>query len=207
MESTSSLAFRGLAISFDTRVLEPRPWTEAQSAWAAELLAAAPEGPVLELCAGVGHIGLGAVRDSERHLVMVDRSPIAQRFAEENATANGLASRVEFRLGAMEEVLGQGERFPLIVADPPWVRSADTAKFPADPLLAIDGGQDGLTLARVCVGLIDRHLAEAGSALLQLGDAAQAQLIAAHAETIPAGSVRVAEVRGFDGGVIVRLAR
>lgn len=207
MESTSNLAFRGLTISYNTRVLEPRPWTEAQSEWAAELLSAAPEGPVLELCAGVGHIGLGAVRESARHLVMVDVNPIAQRFAEANAAGNGLASRVEFRLAQMDEALDESERFPLIVADPPWVRSADTSKFPDDPLLAIDGGEDGLALARMCVDLIDRHLEEGGSALLQVGDAAQADLIAAHAEKFPAGSVTVVETRAFAGGVIVRLAR
>ena len=47
------LSFQGLSISYDHHVLEPRPWTEAQSSWAAELLGDAPAGPVLELCAGV----------------------------------------------------------------------------------------------------------------------------------------------------------
>ena len=207
METTSYLRFRGLTISFDSRVLEPRPWTEAQSGWAAALLAAAPPGPVLELCAGVGHIGLGAVRDSPRHLVMVDLNPVAQRFADENAAANGLASRVEFRLSQMEEALGGRERFALIVADPPWVRTEDTSMFPQDPLIAIDGGEDGLALARTCVDLIDRHLAEGGSALLQMGDVGQVDLLSDHADQLPAGSVTVVETRAFLGGVIVRLAR
>ena len=199
------ITFHGLTIHYNGEVLEPRPWTEAQSAWAAELLNDAPEGAVLELCAGVGHIGLGAIRDSSRHLVMVDFNPVAQRFAQENAEANGLASRVEFRLARMEEALASNERFGLVIADPPWVPSAETSKFPADPLTAIDGGDDGLDLARTCVDLIDQHLADDGSALLQLGNNAQVELIAEYAAQ--RGSMNVAETRTFDDGVLVRLTR
>ncbi|MDR7346526.1 class I SAM-dependent methyltransferase [Enteractinococcus fodinae] len=199
------LTFHGLTIRYNSDVLEPRPWTAAQSAWAADLLSDTPPGPVLELCAGVGHIGLGAIRDSSRHLVMVDFSPVAQRFAEENAAANGLASQVEFRLARIEEALGADERFGLIIADPPWVPSTDTLKFPADPLTSIDGGDDGLDLARTCVDLIDQHLTETGSALLQLGNSTQVKRIAAHAAEL--GSVTVGETRSFDTGVIVHLTR
>ena len=197
------LTFHGLTIQFNGEVLEPRPWTEAQSAWAAELLTDTPPGPVLELCAGVGHIGLGAIRDTSRELVMVDFSPVAQRFAQENAAANGLASQVEFRLARIEEALGADERFGLIIADPPWVPSTDTSKFPADPLTAIDGGDDGLDLARTCVDLIDQHLTDDGSALLQLGNSTQVERIAEHAAG--RGSVSVGETLSFDTGVIVHL--
>lgn len=207
METMNQLTFRGLAISFDDQVLEPRPWTEAQSAWAAELLVDAPSGPVLELCAGVGHIGLGAVRDSDRHLVMVDVNPVAERFAQENAAANGLESGIEFRLSRIDAALAADERFSLIVADPPWVRSADTSMFPEDPILAIDGGDDGLDLARTCVDLIDRHLLAGGSGLLQLGNTAQSETIAAYAEEHLAGSVRVVETRAYERGVLVRITR
>lgn len=115
MKTIPQRTFCGLPIAFDNQVLEPRSWTEDQSGWAAELLDGAPTGPVLELCAGVGHIGLGAVRDSDRHLVMVDVNPAAERFARENAAANGMGARVEFRLGRIDAALGADERFSLIV--------------------------------------------------------------------------------------------
>ncbi|HEY4558515.1 MAG TPA: methyltransferase [Enteractinococcus sp.] len=203
-KGSTHLIFRGLHIAFNVEVLEPRPWTEAQSAWAAELLADAPAGPVLELCAGVGHIGLGAVRDSTRNLVMVDVNPVAQRFALENASANEMANRVEFRLSRIEEALGDDERYAIIVADPPWVRTAEISQFPKDPQLAIDGGDDGLDLARICVDLIDRHLVSGGSALLQLGNREQAERIAEHTAQ---GSLRVVETRAYERGVLVHLRR
>ncbi|MDN5704992.1 MAG: methyltransferase [Yaniella sp.] len=201
------LTFAGLIISYDHRVLEPRPWTEAQSSWAAELLAQAPAGPVLELCAGVGHIGLAAVQDSHRDLVMVDFNPITEHFAQHNAVVNNMAERIEFRLARMQNALAAEERFGLIIADPPWVRSTETSRFPADPVLAIDGGDDGLDLARTCVELIDQHLADGGSALLQLGNTEQVRLIAQHAKQLGEGAVTVQETKTFDDGVIVRLAR
>lgn len=205
--NTDELTFHDLTIAYDHQVLQPRPWTEAQSAWAAELLAEAPDGPVLELCAGVGHIGLGAVQDSSRELVMVDFNPVAQRFAQHNAVVNHMADRIEFRLARMEEALESAECFGLIIADPPWVRSTEISRFPADPVLAIDGGDDGLELARICVELIDQHLADGGSALLQLGSTEQVQLIAQHTEQLGDGAIRVKETQTFDDGLIVRLAR
>jgi len=201
------LAFGGLTISYDHRVLEPRPWTMAQSSWAAELLANGPAGPVLELCAGVGHIGLAAVQDTQRELVMVDFNPITKHFAQHNAVVNNMAERVEFRLARMQNALAAEECFGLIIADPPWVRSTETSRFPADPVLAIDGGDDGLDLARTCVELIDQHLANGGSALLQLGNTEQVRLIAQHAKQLGEGAVTVQETKTFDDGVIVRLAR
>ena len=53
---TEHLAFGSLTIAFDDRVLRPREWTAAQSDWAATLMATAPAGAVLELCAGAGHM-------------------------------------------------------------------------------------------------------------------------------------------------------
>ncbi|WP_236757526.1 class I SAM-dependent methyltransferase [Aeromicrobium sp. PE09-221] len=200
----STMTFGGLEIVFDDRVLHPRDWTVAQSWWAEELLATAPAGPVLELCAGAGQIGLLAVRGSDRRLVMVDRNPIACDFASFNAETAGLSGRVTVRQGEMERCIGPGERFALVLADPPWVRSEEVQRFPEDPVGAIDGGDDGLRIARSCLALADRHLLPGGSMLLQLGDDAQ---IDALAEKLDRHSrLHVGERRSFEGrGVLVRI--
>ena len=54
----TTVEFGGLQITFDSRLLSPRPWTQAQSRWAASLLPNLPPGDVLELCSGAGQIGL-----------------------------------------------------------------------------------------------------------------------------------------------------
>lgn len=200
-----TMDFGGLEIAFDDRVLRPRPWTTAQSRWAGALLREVPEGPVLELCAGAGHIGLLAVADSARDLVCVDLSPVATAYTRANATAAGLGGRVTVREGRIADVLEAGEQFPLVVADPPWVPRAETGRFPEDPTLAIDGGDDGLEVARECLRAIAAHLAPGGSAVLQLGTPDQARVLSAElADT----ALRPGELREYGGsGVLLRLDR
>lgn len=198
------IEFGPLQIEYDDRVLRPRPWTARQSEWAADLIARAPDGPVLELCAGAGHIGLLAVTHQPRPLVCVDADPAACAFARANAARAGLTDRVEVRQGDLEAVLDAGERFAVVIADPPWVPSSDTGRFPEDPLPAIDGGADGMGPARACVRVIDRHLAPGGSAVLQLGTEEQAAVIAAE---LPGGLAAV-DVRAWPGeGTLVLLER
>jgi release factor glutamine methyltransferase len=197
------LPFAGLDISFDDRVLRPRPWTQEQARWAAQLLAHLPPGPVLELCCGAGQIGLAAVARTERRLVCVDLDPTAVEYAEQNARSAGLDHRVEVRRGRFQEVLPPEERYPLVIADPPWVASAETGRFPQDPLLAIDGGSDGLTVARACLETIEQHLDDGGEALLQLGSVDQVAALM----SLGSGALRCLEIRCYQGGAVARLAR
>ncbi|HEU4338338.1 MAG TPA: methyltransferase, partial [Nocardioides sp.] len=102
---TDTMPFGSLSISFDDRVLRPREWTAAQSEWAADLMATAPGGTVLELCAGAGHIGLLAVAKTGRRLLCVDANPVACDYARANALAAGLAELVEVREARLQEAL------------------------------------------------------------------------------------------------------
>ena len=197
------MVFGDLTIAFDERVLCPRPWTVAQSAWAEELLATAPPGPVLELCAGAGQIGLLGVRRTGRDLVIVDRNRAACRFALANAEAAGMRDRVTVRAADFECALRADERFALILADPPWVRSDRVGRFPDDPTTAIDGGVDGLDVARSCLAVADRHLAREGSMLLQLGDDDQVRAIGEAVARY--GRLELGGSRAFAGGTIVRI--
>ena len=197
-----TIDFDGLAISFDGRVLRPRPWTVAQSRWAALLLDGLPPGPVLELCAGAGQIGLAAVARSPRRLLCVDANPDATAFAAANAKAAGMADQVEVRTARLTDALSEDEGFALVIADPPWVRRAETGRFPEDPLAAIDGGDDGLEVARDCVAVIGAHLLPRGAALLQLGSADQ---VAALGSAMSAAGLRASAVRTCHGGVVARL--
>lgn len=193
--------FAGLLLRTDERLLSPREWTATQSTWAAELLATLPPGPVLELCAGAGHIGLAAVHESDRDLVAVDREETATTHVLLNADLLGIVDRVEARCSPLDDAIAPHEQFALVIADPPWVRRSDIDRYPEDPVAAIDGGDDGLAVARECVGVIDRHLASGGAALLQLGTPQQVDEL-----ELP-GSLVVDEVREFPRGVLVRLRR
>lgn len=205
-----SMAFGHLEIAFDDRVLRPRPWTAAQSRWAASLLPQTPgSGFVLELCTGAGHIGLLAMahpRAAGQRLIAVDVNPVACRFVRLNTEAAGLVDRVEVREGRIEDVLAPGERFDLVIADPPWVPSEETGRHPDDPRIAIDGGDDGLDVAWSSIRASETHLVTGGSVVLQLGSLVQVDLV--RERLLTAGSpLSVHEVRAFgDRGVLVRLA-
>lgn len=207
--SPRSAAFGRLRIDYDHRVLRPRAWTTAQSLWAAELLHDAPPGPVLELCAGAGQIGLLAVAlaGSGRDLVLVDRDTVACEFARLNAARARPAGVVDVRRSPLETALAPGERFPVILADPPWVPTASTGRFPHDPVMAIDGGPDGLTVAWACLDVIERHLLPGGSAVVQLGTAAQVGRVADRLAGDPAAALRVAARRSYGDRGILALMR
>lgn len=199
-----TMGFGPLRISFDGRVLRPRPWTAAQSEWAAEILADAPAGPVLELCAGAGQIGLLAVAGSDRPLVCVDVNPVACDYARANAQAAGLAGRVEVREGSMDDVLRDGERFALVIADPPWVRRDEIDRFPEDPVIAIDGGADGMALARLCIDTARPHLLRGAGVLLQLGTVEQVDVLRERLRETD-DELAISEIRWCERGVLVRL--
>lgn len=202
--STRTVSFGPLQIQVDGTVLEPRPWTYAQSTWAAELLESLPPGDVLELCAGAGQIGLGAVHGTGRRLVMVDAEPRACALARLNAAQ--VEEDVEVREGRFDAVLDPAERFALVVADPPWVPSQRVAEFPDDPVWAIDGGIDGLEVARRCVRTASRHLAADGRVLLQLGSVEQVEVLDHTCETSGLEVLAVREAgEGDSRGVLALL--
>lgn len=209
MSAMQTMGFGHLTVRYDDRVLRPRPWTLAQSLWATELADDLPPGPALELCAGVGHIGLVVAALVQRDLVLVDADAHACDHARFNAAAAGLSTAVDVRHGRMDEVLGIDERFPLIVADPPWVPTRDVPRYPDDPRWAIDGGEDGLDLARTCLEVTSRHLADGGAAIVQLGTPAQAATLADELEERSDLRLRIDEVRTVAdaNGVLARLSR
>lgn len=195
------MPFGTLTIGFDDSVLRPRPWTVMQAEWGSELLTTLPPGRVLEVGAGAGQIGLLTVERHARKLVSVDRSPAAAEWTRFNAAAHRI--EVDVRCAAMLEALAPDETFVLITADPPWVPQAVVPSFPEDPVLAIDGGLDGLDSARDCVELIARHLHAKGRALLQLGELSQVHRLETE---IGQAGLAVTEVRQTTGGVVVALA-
>jgi release factor glutamine methyltransferase len=203
------MVFGHLPIAYDERVLRPRPWTVAQSRWAAQLLRAI-DGPAvaLELCAGAGHIGLLALAMADAlpvRLVTVDLNPVACDYIRHNAETAGLAERVDVRLGRIDAVLAPEERFDLVIADPPWVPQSETGQFPDDPMMAIDGGPDGLELVRDCIRASERHLVPGGSVVLQLGSETQARDVQDHLSTTKS-NLSVLDVRSFGArGVLVHL--
>lgn len=195
--------FGPVEVAYDDGVLVPRQWTIEQSRWGQALLRNLPEGRVLELCAGAGQIGLVVAVETGRALVQVDLDPRACTFARGNAERAGVTSDV--RCDDLRLALAADERFPFVLADPPYVPSDEVEALPEDPKVAIDGGADGLDVARICIGVAAAHLLDGGLVLLQLGSSEQADLLRPTAADLGLETVEVRTVAG--AGALVLMER
>lgn len=169
--------FYSLALRVTPAVLVPRPETELL---VDEALAHLPRGEpraVLDLGTGSGAIALALKRERPMAIVTgADVSVAALAVARANAERLGLD--VRFVESDWFVALG-GERFDLIVCNPPYVASEDRAfeRLGYEPRLALDGGRDGLDALRAVIGGAREHLSEAGLLLLEHGHDQRAALV------------------------------
>ena len=102
----------------------------------------------------------------------VDASAAAAAVARGNLDAMGLGERAQVRVGRWGEGIAGG--FDVIVSNPPYIPSGDIAGLDRevrehDPLLALDGGPDGLDAYRALGPEFARLLAPAGRFFLEIG--------------------------------------
>ncbi|MGN7294786.1 peptide chain release factor N(5)-glutamine methyltransferase [Rhizobium sp. SAFR-030] len=169
--------FFGLTLSLSPDTLEPRPDSEvlvdALIPIARELVARNGAARLLDLGTGTGAIALALLSEVEGLMATgTDIAPGALETALRNADLNGLGDRfacVESRW--FDAVEG---RFDIIVSNPPYIRSAvipgldpDVRDF--DPMLALDGGADGLDAYRAIALDAEAFLNDHGVVALEIG--------------------------------------
>jgi release factor glutamine methyltransferase len=166
--------FWTLDLIVNADVLTPRPETEfVVEAGLQALLPHDAPARVLDLGAGSGAIILALLRERPNVTgVAVDKSEAALAIARANAAALGVADRLDIRPGDWAD--GIGERFDLVVSNPPYIASADIAGLAPEvaryePRLALDGGADGLVAYRTITASLPRLLKEGGAFALEVG--------------------------------------
>jgi release factor glutamine methyltransferase len=171
-----SQPFCGLSLKVDHRVLVPRPETEELVGLAVDFILRARRGgapAILDFGAGSGAIALAlARRFPEAAVTAAEKSRGALACAEENARALDLAVRMKFL--KVSSVLDSGGPFDLIVSNPPYIPTGIIAgldkEVRSEPRLALDGGPDGLAVAREIISAAPSALKKGGALLLELGD-------------------------------------
>ncbi len=137
-----------------------------------------PQEPLLvaDLCTGTGCIACSLMYEHPLvQVVATDISPEAIALAQENAISLGLADRAHF----IECDLGEGiERdlmgtFDLVVSNPPYVPTNELDNMPQEvsgfePMLALDGGSDGLDVVRRMLPWCFEAVREGGHLVLEL---------------------------------------
>lgn len=171
-----SANFMGLEFKVSPDVLIPRPETELLVEEALKILT--PDSRVLELCTGSGCIALSIMKLYPGvTMVASDISPAAIHVALENAEALGVPmgegpGKIDFKIGDLFEHVY--DKFDLIIVNPPYIRTDDIKTLEPevkdhDPLMALDGGPDGLFFYRRLIYEAKNYLNPEGKLLLEIG--------------------------------------
>lgn len=182
---TGTREFYGLVFDVTPDVLDPRPDTETLVDAARKYMKRGG-GRILDLCTGSGCI-LTALMTlcPDATGVAADISDAALNVARSNFRRHGVADRIEtIKSDYLAQVPGT---FDLIVCNPPYIESQAIPSLEPDvrlydPIIALDGGDDGLTPYRIVFPQIRERLNEGGAALFEIGSA-QGPDIARLAET------------------------
>lgn len=184
--------FYGRVFHVSGDVLDPRADSEAVIELALELFSGgAPR--LLDLGSGSGALICTLLAEwPEARGVAVDVSGAALAMTARNARSLGLAARLVLTGGSWFETV-EGV-FDLIVSNPPYIATADIAALEPDvreydPLLALDGGDDGLACYRAIAAGVQYHLAESGGVIVEIGagQASDVTAIFVGAGLVPAG--------------------
>ena len=166
--------FCGYTIKVDERVLIPRPETEEMVMTA---IAAVEEGQnILDLCTGSGAIAIAAYKELEKRgkkckVTAVDISAEALELAKENAAANE-ADVLFIQSDMFSRIRG---RFDVIISNPPYIPTATVKTLQREvkehePILALDGGKDGLDFYRRIAADAGKYLARGGMLIMEVGE-------------------------------------
>ena len=176
--------FMGLEFFVDENVLIPRQDTELTAETAIGFLDERKgNAKVLDLCTGSGALAVSIKsRFENADVTASDISPKALEIAKKNAFDNDCY--VTFVLSDLFEKIGG--QFDLIVSNPPYIET-DVIKTlqrevrDHEPVLALDGGADGLDLVRKIIADAPARLAAGGMLLIEIGEG-QGALVLALAE-------------------------
>ena len=192
-------SFRRVDLAVDRRVLIPRPETELVAEVAIELAREVePPRSVADMGTGSGAIGLSMAAELPLEGTTVwitDLSEDALAVASANITGIGRAARnVRASMGSWFEALPPGERFDVIVSNPPYVAegSPDLEQSVGEwePVEALLSGTDGLDAIRELVAGATAHLKQGGWLVLEIG-ADQGEAVRALLRESGYGSVEI----------------
>lgn len=171
------VGFMDHVFKVDSRALIPRPETEVLVRYvlAKEDIWASDQPAIADIGTGTGCIvlSLAAARPGG-HFLAFDVSAEALALAKENAVRLELADKVAFTDRELSDVV-EPEMLDAIVANLPYITSSEMNELPAnvreyEPIMALDGGADGLDVIRTVVADATIVLKNGGWIFLEIGE-------------------------------------
>ena len=172
---TGEQEFMGLSFLVTQDVLVPRQDTEIL---VEEVLSHVQGKRILDVCTGSGCIILSLEKLGEPSAcVGLDISPQALKVASRNAKRLGCEKTVFLESDLFSALSGEKmwkQGFDIIVSNPPYIESGVIPTLSLEvrlhePLLALDGGEDGLSFYREIVREARNYLAPDGWIFLEIG--------------------------------------
>lgn len=177
-----STDFREIEVKTDSRALIPRPETEVMVQIAIDFLKHRPDPLVADLGTGSGVIAISIVYEVPgSHAVAVDISDEALMLTEQNALMTGVEGSITLVSGDMLNGLRDRGPFDVILSNPPYVKSHDIGSLQSEvrdyePMIAFDGGPDGLRYLNTIAEGAHQFLKSGGLLLLEC-DGAEAEQV------------------------------
>lgn len=177
---TGKRDFYGRSFEITADVFSPRPETEGLVDRALDFLrstdaAGLPSPPVVfDACTGSGVIIVTIAAEMPGvRCYASEKSPAALAIARRNAERLGTGKRIHFLEGT--NFAGFDGAITAFLSNPPYIRHGEIPELPAevryhDPMLALDGGPDGLTIVRELVEGAARLLVPGGFLALEIGE-------------------------------------
>lgn len=169
--------FYGLAFNISPAVLIPRPETEYLVDKSLEWLNSHPKAFVADVGTGSGCIAVSISKHAvDAQIVATDISEKALQIASNNAERHCVTNRIWFVNAHLLPPVTLP--FNLIVANLPYIPSSRLRQLAVsqhEPILALDGGSDGLKYITQLINQANHTLAQPGAMLLEL-DSSHAKL-------------------------------
>ncbi len=165
--------FYGRDFVVNQNVLSPRQETEILTNMVIDELEQRKTGKkVLDLCTGSGAIGITIALETKAVVTCSDKSKKALDIANQNA--QNLKAKVQIIKSDMFKDLNDCGKFDIIVSNPPYIPSKDIETLDEevknyDPILALDGGDDGLDFYKIIAKKAADYLNKNGKLYLEIG--------------------------------------
>ncbi len=193
--------FYGLDFRVAPAVLIPRPETELLVEQAVNWLHSVPGRRwAVDIGTGSGCIAVTlALQVPDLRVIACDRSWEALQVAQENCQRHGVAEQVDLVQANLLEPFGMVD---LICANLPYIPSSALASLKVarwEPLLALDGGPDGLSLIRSLLKRAPALLAADGLLLLEIEASLGQETVALVRRAFPHAQItRLTDLSGQD---------
>lgn len=164
--------FFGLRFDVNKKVLTPRMETELLVEQVLKAAKDFKQPTILDLGTGSGAIAISIAKNCDAKVCAIDISKPALQTAENNAKKNDV--KIEFLHSNLFDGLKRKKKFDIIVSNPPYVATADIKKLDknvreCDPLISLDGGEDGLDFYRAIVPASVKRLNGGGLLFFEVG--------------------------------------